>query len=510
MSLSPLESVSSQLLGWILSFVSSNASDFSAITCCSRTLSRRLGDRSDTPGEDDTVWRVICQSVFRISEERFNQWPNVNSWYQLHRLLEVWVPREGFYVCRNASPWGLLFAFKFEGGEFVGNLLFPSFPNDRRPVGPTGGGGGAREPLDSNNPDHYEVYPVLKIGFDQRGSPSGRLCIGAFENLTVNVRMLSTATTIDTLNMPQMFRRSHSSTPTGASVRAMVLDFGLRDGNAAQVDAFVHQQNWSFDATRRYWHPNLECMEAWCPDRFVGTPNLGEGPSLLRALVHALVFAQRREDISDFRPLPLVLEWVDGPSRGDKMTHHRGMPILRPGLYSGAYASEYGKFQRECVLLEHKVYVFPHRPKPRVLAANIGGGGCEEVKGTQGDSPDRDPDTDPKDREWEGQGVREYEHIWKKIYKDIFRGSSQADPEGIFRRWRREIAIQHPDQVVFVIGRKVTGDRHVPAATVRGPRDRCELTFSPFVVKTDVRVAIAGPRCRFVRLNTPASQANTL
>ena len=48
--------------------------------------------------------------------------------------------------------------------------------------------------------------------------------------------------------------------------------------------------------------------------------------------------------------------------RGQDFVYHRGMPLIRPGLYHGSYNKMYGKFQSEILLVEYRRFKLPSNP----------------------------------------------------------------------------------------------------------------------------------------------------
>ena len=103
-----------------------------------------------------------------------------------------------------------------------------------------------------------------------------------------------------------------------------------------------------------------------------------------------------------------------------------GMPIIKPGLYTGVYHEMYGLFKREVILVEYRKYILP---------------------------------ADEGDRE----------RVWKQISREIFDcPGKHKDPHRVCESVQEQVESQKKDSssssetpVVFVVGRKVTGDVHV-------------------------------------------------
>jgi hypothetical protein len=106
------------------------------------------------------------------------------------------------------------------------------------------------------------------------------------------------------------------------------------------------------------------------------------------------------------------------------------MPLIRPGLYYGTYSpGNYGKFSNEVLLVEYRRYALPAR--------------VETVVGPS--------DAEPRSR------------VWDRIRREVFNGDGgQRDLRGTFAAVQRAVARAGVPSVVFVLGRKVTGDLHVP------------------------------------------------
>ena len=128
--------------------------------------------------------------------------------------------------------------------------------------------------------------------------------------------------------------------------------------------------------------------------------------------------------------LGLTFTYIDGPKKKLDVKYREGM--LRPGLYAGFYHRDmYGKYCKECLLIEYKSYTF-----------------LEESNGA---------------------GKLENANTWRQIQADIFNHNSmfqQRDPQSIFNQTRLKILKTNTNEVIFIIARKVTGDVHVPSGAI--------------------------------------------
>lgn len=136
---------------------------------------------------------------------------------------------------------------------------------------------------------------------------------------------------------------------------------------------------------------------------------------------------------------PLIFDWVDGPVQEKHFRYEKTMPIIQPGLYSASYSASYGCFQRECVLIQHLQYEFPKWPV-RSTSSGDDNIGEKDVSFTTVNPGAID--------------------VWNRIRTDIFR--NQADPSNIMNHIREKITAIQPTKIIFTVGKKVTGDPHVP------------------------------------------------
>jgi len=105
---------------------------------------------------DEELWQALSQLHFRVSDDRFQQWPRISSWAVLYDVLEQWAPREGFYHLPQTAPWGILLLLRFDGGRFAGDVLWPR--------------------KDTTGAVRFEHTEVLQIVFDETGSMEASFC----------------------------------------------------------------------------------------------------------------------------------------------------------------------------------------------------------------------------------------------------------------------------------------------------------------------------------------------
>jgi len=144
-----------------------------------------------------------------------------------------------------------------------------------------------------------------------------------------------------------------------------------------------------------------------------------------------LLWEQMRRQARTIEPSKLDLQWIDGPAQESDITYHDGMPILRPGIYAGCYHEMYGKFQNEYIFVQYRCFRFAH------------------------------------------DGGEADERMWERIGNEIFNhADGQRDDDEIFDHVKVAVTGGRHEEVVFVCGRKLTGDVHVPMG---------KLTFAALV-----------------------------
>ena len=78
---------------------------------------------NDTGGDGD--WRSLTKETFRVTDEKFQNFPKIRSHKVLYSILQEFVAKEGFYVFAETLPWGVLSQHFFKG-KFVGELMIPT------------------------------------------------------------------------------------------------------------------------------------------------------------------------------------------------------------------------------------------------------------------------------------------------------------------------------------------------------------------------------------------------
>jgi hypothetical protein len=388
-----------------------------------------------------TRWRSVSDATFDAcrgsgGSGAFRQ--SKSSWRCLYRLLHTWLPREGFYSLLEVNPWGMMLRLRFLDGAFVGELLCPL---EEAQIDTLRQASGA---------EAFRYEPVFRIEFSRRDGSVERVRIVGGGTGT-SLAAAAAGVEEEGAGAGESSKRERGN---------ILVAFDGHDGNIRYPTAFGSQ------------FPNVvasaRAIRIHDPSPVPGEPFPDSSTALTRSLrglvagISALVHSNSDSDTAEdhltptinlsraledpesphshsdiFRALwehghargraQLTLDWIDGPTRMSSFSYREGMPILRPGLYSGVYHEMYGKFKREVVLIEYRQYALP-------------------------------------------LGDRERENEWQRIGLEIFnqenkRRDGQCDATGAFDAVKGTVnAIFHDreDSVVFVVGRKVTGDMHVP------------------------------------------------
>jgi len=148
---------------------------------------------------------------------------------------------------------------------------------------------------------------------------------------------------------------------------------------------------------------------------FPWNPNWNESPDI-RKMVLELV-CKSSSSASKYQGKELRFQWVDGPTRTSELVYTADMPIIRPGLYSGTYGEHYGQFRHEILLIEYRRFPLHN--------------------------------TNERTRVWDDIGKTIFAGRGNSIVKEI-----QQSIDGMGNATVKEI--------IFVVGKKVTGDIHVP------------------------------------------------
>jgi hypothetical protein len=131
----------------------------------------------------------------------------------------------------------------------------------------------------------------------------------------------------------------------------------------------------------------------------------------------------------------LTLDFVEGPSKILSFDYKEEMPLLKNGLYSGVYVGIYGKFKREVILIEYVQFEFSY---------------------AKGDTVVDDSSSSSSSNE----------NVWQDILSSVFNHPHQREGLARFQRIKEAVTLAKCNKVIFVLGKKATGDCHVPMNTV--------------------------------------------
>ncbi len=316
----------------------------------------------------------------------------MRSWWALHAVLERWGPREGFYSLANAFPWGLLLLLRFKGGCFVGEVI-------------RGGGEGSG----SSGIDIDGRTEVLRVRFAADGSaaavrvcgragavdaePSGPLhgalplewspvpwtpahplARRAFEAPGLNLFVTPVAQPASLLGRaraalggwlrppPAADTAAGAAAASGAAAGELPLPPTTADdaaAAAAAVDADADAADaalFAAAAVAAPADPVQRVLTCWHP----AAP--GDPRELCAALIGggggggaggpggAGGGAGFRSGLGALR-----LRAVEGPAcPAAAIAFSADMPVVRPGLYAGAYGADYGQHRVEHLLVEYR------------------------------------------------------------------------------------------------------------------------------------------------------------
>jgi hypothetical protein len=397
-------------------------------------------------------WRSLCKTSFRMDEERFKEWPQVICWYEMYNILRVWTKREGFYTLSQAAPWGSLCLFHLEAGKLVGEVLTPSsFTEYSQRLKKECGSNGYRTDGVFDRKVFFEAEFIGGNVFRENGTFCSRHnCQIALEdtleegnNRSVNIvsvaasapcRMTRRHARAENMvlfdpthvDVPPAPKKGHASKwgflnvfkafndmVEGRRIERLTIFRTLNDmiQNAYRINSFEE-----FVTNGRVGSSSAEdaraIYELWVAQSVNDTEHMGA--DILEKMWKVL-------DVEEFRsnstiPKMLNFEYVDGPSHELSKDLHitENMPVIKPGLYCGAYHPEmYKKYHKEILLVEYRRYT--------------------EVR---------------------------LDETWKLIHAEVF---NEQSADGTLELIRSVVEKAHVTEVVFVVGRKVTGDCHVPA-----------------------------------------------
>ena len=103
-----------ELMAVIVSYVTSETQDILKLSCVCKSLQNIV--LNDTDG-DGAIWRSLTKETFRVTDEKFQNFPKIRSHKALYSILQEFVAKEGFYVLAETLPWGVLFLWHFLNGN---------------------------------------------------------------------------------------------------------------------------------------------------------------------------------------------------------------------------------------------------------------------------------------------------------------------------------------------------------------------------------------------------------
>ena len=262
------------------------------ITCTCRMLYSKLG-------ENENIWYALNRFQFRVdpkSHKQHHHWPNVSSPRQLHSILSVYAPLEGFYVCATPFPFGLLFVLRFRDGQFVAELVSLGKIIDQ-----TDG-----DDISSAKLSVDERTQIMSVSFADGKHPQTTFCgcaALAHHGAAELLRIMASANRI----MAEINAGAHWTHPTIAS---SLHPFLSRPGTLiVQVDATTNMTD------------TPESVEdAWNPHRPSKNP-----AQLLMSLLSTKYESE------------MALAYLYGPAAVKGFVPKPDMPVIRPGLYVGSY-----------------------------------------------------------------------------------------------------------------------------------------------------------------------------
>lgn len=81
---------------------------------------------------DEPTWQTLCKYAWSVDEVDLSpDWPRLGSFRALYAVLEVWVPRQGFFQLLDGFPWGCLLLLSFRAGRFLGEVIHHASPSSR-------------------------------------------------------------------------------------------------------------------------------------------------------------------------------------------------------------------------------------------------------------------------------------------------------------------------------------------------------------------------------------------
>jgi len=334
-------------------------------------------------------------------------------------------------VLLDAFPWGLLFLLHFDNGDFVGDAVWANPGETQKchrifsisPSLPSQNGDHGSEGLDDKSRDN--------------GDPSMGVTRGRFKR--ERSRGKSTRRSKGKESLPS----GRGKTCTGLPIEARFEYKSQRRSSiflrprSVVVPELMRRGPWSNLSRFSNLNPE-ECLvvkvsSEWGEDEVKDEVVLGDEwrPEPLRGVRSSI---QEMMDVmfkANDRRKGLRFKWVDGPARIPELRYTADMPVIRPGLYSGHYGEHYGQFADEIFLVQYHKFNLDYLRRKNA--------------------------TEKKERiASEKAGL----DTWIRIYEEVF--DRRGKNEMLEIKCYLEDTNANVDEIIFVTGRKVTGDLHVP------------------------------------------------
>jgi len=429
-----LITIPTTILANILSYTSKKQTDIIPIFTCHSSLweqhyLRHASNENkdgvnddDNDIDDDNLWRYLCHLSFPSSKERKSHWPSpssstISSWMSTYAILEEWTPKIGFYNILNANPWGMIVVLHFRHGELVGEILwYGGYDKDHK---------GGHEEDESERLMLHDLVCISKFALPFFGGGASRAPVAS-------------GTLLDQIPI-----QASRVTDTNTAIPSGALNLPQRLGGDGGV-MFTFVSN-LFTALAP--HPTTQAL---CIEPLHGQEEeLAEASEELQDdpwnpfytscsmyhMIYKLWNASKTTTTLEQHNTSLILEYVKLPSfsvyhhflqsSSSSSSSRENVAYIKPGLYSGSYDNTlYGKFSREVVLVEYIKYDL---------------------------TPNANNDA-----------------VWEEIHETIFRSTKQRDDANLFQNLRTLIERNYTSspEIIFVLGKKVTGDIHVSAGNI--------------------------------------------
>ena len=264
------------------------------ITCSCRMLYSKLT-------ESENIWYALNRFQFRVDPKNHRKhyhWPNVSSPRQLHAILSTYAPLEGFYVCANPFPIGLLFVLRFRDGKFVAELVSLGEKRDRTN---DDGASSAKSSVDKRT-------QIMSVSFSDGKDPQISFC-GCAALMHRGAADLTKIRVAANILTDEIFARINwTDTAVALSLRPFL----------SRPDALIIKVGAT--ASMIMADKPEAIKDAWYPFR----PN--KDP---RQLLMSLLSPKSKTEIA--------LAYLYGPTAVHGFLPKPDMPAIRPGLYVGSY-----------------------------------------------------------------------------------------------------------------------------------------------------------------------------